>query len=802
MRSPLRLPRDAGGCIRLLLALEASTLAAYAVLLSVPQIPVSGSVRDVWVGNLVYVWPILVLLVRGWAHPRDRGWSWSFAAAVTCFLGANLLYVLWVDTVPAPPFPSWADAAYLSTYPFYAIGVVLSMRARIGRLRGSVLLDGLTAGLAAATVGGLCVLPLAHAFEGGTLQIVVAAAYPVADVALVSMVLGVFAATGGRPGRFYACVAAGLVVFALADVVYAYRIALDSYTVGTPLDLTWALGVATIAFAVSRAPGQHGPAPSVGVSSLWVTGVSSLAVTAVLAVSSRVQLPLVVVLLATTTLLVSAARTVIAFRRVQDMAAIRRQAMTDELTGLPNRRALYQHIEQALAQRRPGRLVGVAMLDLDRFKEVNDSLGHQAGDLLLRSVSARLGDALDLHVPGAVLARLGGDEYAVLLPDVADLDSLVRAAEHLEEALTEPVQLEDSVLVHVRASTGLAAAPEHGETRVDMLRCADMAMYAAKRGGTGARLFRAEQSAANGDRLQLAEDLRRAITSDQLRVHYQPKVDLAGSGRAVEALVRWAHPDRGLLAPDAFLPLAEDHRLMPALTRIVLGIALADCAAIRRAGIDLAVSVNLSAADLLDETLPGFVQATLAEHGVPDEALTLEITETTVMSDPLRAQTTLERLHEQGVRLSVDDYGTGHCSLAYLRRLPVQELKLDRSFVTHMSTEPRDSAIVRSSVDLAHSLGLRMVAEGVEDAGAVDLLIAAGCDVAQGFYFARPMPVDELLSWLEARPVGLRDEPASPPAAAVLGGPGAEHSGRVGWRSGSAVGYPHLVVGQPDGGRL
>ncbi len=768
MRAPLWFPRDAHGWIRLLLVLEAVTLAAFAVLLSVPQVPVSGFARDVVIGNLVFAWPVLVLLLRGVANPRDRGWSWSLAAAVTCFLAGNLLYVLWVDTLEAPPFPSWADAAYLAVYPFYAAGVVLSMRARIGLLRGSVLLDGLTAGLAAGTVGGLCVLPLARGFDGGTFQILVAAAYPVADVALVSMVLGVFAATGGRPGRFYAYVAAGLVTFAAADVVYAYRIALDGYTVGTPLDLLWAAGVAMIALGVSRAPGEHGPAPAIGVSSLWVTGVSSLAATAVLAVSSRVELPLVVVLLAATTLLVSAARTVVAFRRVQDLAAIRKQAMTDELTGLPNRRALYRHLEQALMDRRPGGMVGVAMLDLDRFKEINDSLGHQAGDLLLVAVSARLSGALDLHLPGATLARLGGDEFAVLLPDVADVDRLLRAAEHLQEALVEPVALEGSVTVHVRASTGLAAAPEHGETRMDMLRCADMAMYAAKRGGTGARVFRAEQSAASCDRLQLAGDLHRAITADELSVHYQPKVDLTGHGRAVEALVRWEHPERGLLAPDSFLPLAEDHRLMPALTRIVLRTALADCAAIRREGIDLAVSVNLSAADLLDESLPGHVQAMLAEHGVPAEALTLEITETTVMSDPHRAQETLERLHAQGVLLSVDDYGTGHCSLAYLRRLPVQELKLDRSFVTHMSTEPRDSAIVRSSVDLAHSLGLRMVAEGVEDAGAVELLIAAGCDVAQGWYFARPMPVEELLCWLQARPVGQPDEPTRRPPSDVL----------------------------------
>ena len=433
MRSSQRLRTNARDCVRLLLVVEALTLAVFGLLLSVPQIPVSEFFRDVVVGNLVFVWPILVLLLRGWADRSDRGWAWCFAAAMTFFLSGNLLYVLWVVNLDVPPFPSLADAAYLSVYPFYAGAVALSMRARIGRLRGSVLLDGLTAGLATATVGGLAVLPLARAFEGGTFQIVVAAAYPVGDVAMIAMVLGVFAATGGRPGRLYAYIAVGLSTLAVADVVYAYRIAFGGYAVGTLLDLLWALGVAVIALGASRTPGELRPAAGVGVSSLWVTGASSLVATFVLAASSRIELPLVLVLLATTTLLVSAGRTVLAFRRVQEMAAIKQQAMTDELTGLPNRRALYEHTERALEARRPGRAVAVAILDLDRFKEVNDSMGHHAGDHLLRSVGNRLSDALDLHLPGALLARLGGDEFAVLLADVADLDTALVAAERLRE---------------------------------------------------------------------------------------------------------------------------------------------------------------------------------------------------------------------------------------------------------------------------------------------------------------------------------------------------------------------------------
>jgi EAL domain-containing protein (putative c-di-GMP-specific phosphodiesterase class I) len=274
-------------------------------------------------------------------------------------------------------------------------------------------------------------------------------------------------------------------------------------------------------------------------------------------------------------------------------------------------------------------------------------------------------------------------------------------------------------------------------------------MYAAKRSTVDVRLFQPEMSTGTRERLRLAEDLHRAIRQGELVVHYQPQVDLLGNVHGVEALVRWDRPGKGLMMPDSFLPVAEDHLLMPAVTGIVLDIALSDVAALRRAGHVLSVAVNLSAGDLLDERLPDVVRARLDEHGVPPADLTLEITETNVMSDPVMAQATLERLRALGVELSVDDYGTGHCSLAYLRSLPVQELKLDRSFVTGMALDEKAAAIVRSSVDLAHSLGMRMVAEGVEDACAADLLAAARCDLAQGWYFARPMPLPELIELLQ-----------------------------------------------------
>jgi diguanylate cyclase (GGDEF)-like protein len=476
----------------------------------------------------------------------------------------------------------------------------------------------------------------------------------------------------------------------------------------------------------------------------------------VLLAASRVDLPLAVVLLAVATLVASAARTVVTFALVRDVAVIRTQAMTDDLTGVANRRALYDQIDRSLESRVPGRVVGLALLDLDRFKEVNDSLGHQAGDGLLQAVSERLTSSLAAIDPSLVLARLGGDEFAVLAPDAVDADAVIASVELACEVLRPPVELDSSMAVHVGVSIGVALAPAHAETRIDLLRCADAAMYAAKRASGSLLLFRPEMSAGTRERLREAEDLRLGIARAELVVHYQPQLDLIGNVHGLEALVRWDRPGTGLVMPDSFLRVAEDHMLMPAVTRIVLDIALGDCAALRRAGHGLSVSVNLAVGDLLDEGLPDLVRERLVEHGVPAASLTFEITETSVMTDPVAAQVTLERLSALGVGLSVDDYGTGHCSLTYLRSLPVQELKLDRSFVTGMASNAKDAAIARSSVDLAHSLGMRMVAEGVEDAEAAALLLAAGCDLVQGWYYARAMPLSDLRAWLHSHSSGSR----------------------------------------------
>jgi diguanylate cyclase (GGDEF)-like protein len=748
IRTRQRLPTG----LRVLLWAQLGAVSVFTIVLAQPGGTAGSALRDVLLGNVVLVLPAAVMVWRGCAVPADRVWAWLLAGGAMSFIGGNIAYIGWVARADPPPFPSVADIGYLGVYPTFVAAIVLSLRATRGRVRSSVALDGLVGALGASAAGAWAMSPLLEMLEGSPAQLVVSAAYPVGDVLIVAMCVGVLVLTGGRPGGVYAFLVAGLLMFAVADIVYAYRVASGTYQIGTPLDALWALGFVVCAAGVWRERNTRGAAPVVGLSSLWVVAVSAAVALGVLTLAPALHAPTYVVVLATLTLVAAGARTTEAFLRVRDMAVVTQQAHTDELTQVGNRRILNEAIDQTLAglgsatAQEAGRGAALALLDLDRFKEVNDTLGHQAGDQLLIEVARRLGEAIADLQPGLVLARLGGDEFAVLITEAAGPDRVAAVAGAMQAALTAPVVVE-GMFLHVQGSIGVALAPEHAANRSDLLRCADLAMYAAKRSDVPTVLFTPAVSPTSRETLQLAEDLHTAVVTGALTVAFQPLVDMAGQLRGAEVLVRWDHPTRGAVPPSEFLPIAENRKLMPRLTNLVLDAALAECAIWRSHGHLVPVSVNLSAADLLDPGLPGEVSRALARHHVPASALICEITETTVMSDPERAVQTLYRLRALGVELAIDDYGTGHCSLAYLRRLPVQTLKLDRAFVTRAADDPRDTAIVRSTLALAHALGLRMVAEGVEDERSAMLLAALGCDLAQGFYFARPMPAREFHQW-------------------------------------------------------
>ena len=429
--------------------------------------------------------------------------------------------------------------------------------------------------------------------------------------------------------------------------------------------------------------------------------------------------------------------------RLQQLAT---EAHHDPLTGLANRRRFIEELEATVYGSDAD--CAVLMVDLDRFKEINDSFGHSVGDDLLGLVGPRLQGALQ---PGDLLARMGGDEFAVLLPG-AGAERAQKVAGNLGAALRDAFVL-DGMPLHVDASIGVALCPEHGRDRSLLLARADTAMYVAKRGRHGYEIWAPDGTPASRDRLETLEQLRTALDGDQLDVHYQPKLDLRSGGvTGVEALVRWNHPERGLLYPDVFLPLAEQAGLMRRLALRVLECSLRDLRSWRASGLQLSVAVNLSVSNLQDVALPEQVEMLLDAFDVPASALILEITEDVLMADAARSQQVMAGLRRLGVRLSIDDYGTGYSSLSYLRALPVDELKLDRSFVSDLTSDERAAAIVRSTLQLSLNVGMSMVVEGVEDAATLAALRAWGCDYAQGYHIARPMPAERFLAWLAAQP--------------------------------------------------
>ncbi len=433
----------------------------------------------------------------------------------------------------------------------------------------------------------------------------------------------------------------------------------------------------------------------------------------------------------------------------RQMEEIQHRAYYDELTGLPNRALFRDRVEQAiLAAGREGQFPVVMLLDVDRFKEINDALGHETGDELLRDLGERLRGQLRAH---ETLARLGGDEFAILLPS-AGVEEATACAERIHAALEEAFPIKGLPL-EVAASLGVAVYPEHGEDADSLLQHADVAMYLAKAAHAGTAVYDADQDENDADRLALAGELRRAIDEGELVLYYQPKADLQ-SGKIVgaEALVRWLHPERGLIPPNDFIPMAERTGLIKPLSRHVVASALRQCAAWNAAGLELNVSVNLTIPDLLDLDLPDRIAAGLAETGVRPDQLELEVTESTILADPFRVRAVLNRLNEMGLRLAIDDFGTGYSSLAYLKRLPVQTIKIDRSFVMEMCEDASDATIVGSTIDLAHNLGLDVVAEGVESQEIWDALSERGCTLAQGYFIGKPMPADQFVDLLAVQP--------------------------------------------------
>jgi diguanylate cyclase (GGDEF)-like protein len=541
--------------------------------------------------------------------------------------------------------------------------------------------------------------------------------------------------------------AGGLLVFGFVDCTFVTRAARGTYQPGGVVDAAWTIAVTIAALA----PGWHQRRRITPVPPTWLPlAVPLLAAAAAISVrvaGRYVQITPVADYLALATLLAALVRLAAASFEARHAGEQAHLAQTDDLTTLLNRRGFYNQAAAILSGRGssdPGEpTFALLLLDLDHFKDVNDSLGHAAGDELLRRVAARLNASLRDE---DILARLGGDEFAVLLPRVG-ADRAQQAAVALITALEQTVVL-DGLHVQPDASIGIAIGPEHGRELGTVLRNADIAMYRAKHARARYMVYTpyADRHVTTRAGIELLAQLRHAIEHGDLAVHYQPKVSLrTGEMVGVEALVRWHHPVRGMLYPDQFLPLARHNSLMHAMTELVVQRALDDAAVWHARGHRIPVAVNLFPPTLADLDLPVRLAHALERHGLTSSALEVEITEEFMLGNLDRARIVLTGLHRLGIRSAIDDFGSGYSSLYYLCELPIDEVKLDRSFIASITEDLRAAAIVRSVIDLSHALALTTVAEGVENLRTAALLTGYGCDIAQGHYFSHPITADEVL---------------------------------------------------------
>jgi len=722
-------------------------LVAYLVFLIQRGLGPSSTAVDGWGIDAFEVTASLLCIARGLIARRGR--------AAALFLGFGLLawavgdILLTIESLggATPPTPSPADVLYLSFYPLAYVAVVLFMRGQVRRLTAPNWLDGAVAGVGAAAVCAAfafhSILRSTHGSIAGT---VTDLAYPIGDLLLLALVVGGTAVLAGGRRAPWLLLASGIALNVAGDTFNLFQSTAGATDVGVIFNsIAWPTAILLMSMAVWLRPHPSNLAAAEKPSGFVLPGLGAMCGLAVLFVGSVHHVGRVALILAMATLTAAGLRTILSVRTLRLLTEDRhRQSVTDHLTGLGNRRHLFNVLDTFFADlagaQVPERFLAFLFIDLDHFKEVNDSFGHPAGDELLRQLGPRLRSCLR---SSDVLVRFGGDEFAVVLVDV-DAEYATVVAERLVASLHEPFAL-DVVSASISASIGIAMGPTDAEDSAGLLRCSDVAMYRAKLAEVPVALYERELDTGTSP-LLLVEELREAVETGGLLLHYQPQLDLrSGEIVAFEALIRWPHPRLGIVPPLKFIPLAEEAGLMQALTGWVLGEALAQCAAWRDIGHDVAIAVNISTSNLLDAGFTDLVRSLLGQYRLPPEALVLEMTETSIISDFDRSKSVIEELRDIGLVVSIDDFGAGFTSLAYLSSLAVGELKLDRTFITGLASgeRTRDPELVRATIDLGHALGLRVVAEGVEDEATLDLLSDLGCDLAQGYCISRPKPAEE-----------------------------------------------------------
>ncbi|MCV7440857.1 bifunctional diguanylate cyclase/phosphodiesterase [Mycobacterium paraense] len=734
--------------IRIALAALGIGVAAFALTSVVDP----GAARNAFFAKFLY--PTLNLSaaaligVRAYRVTADRlAWLLIAVGMAVSAIG-DIVYVTWV---PEGQSPSAADPEYLLFYPFVYAGLLLLMRSRLRSVPLPIRLDALVCALAAAAVGvSLRAGPIHAAAVRAPATVLVGLIYPWGDLILLAVTAGMLPILGWRKGLRWGLLVVGFVAFAVADTAYLFETAEGTYRVGTTLDALWPAASLLVAMASWAPWTSTAPAPKRGVGSYAVPVVCTVVALAVAVVGHNSRLATA---LAALSLIAVAARFSATFRDVSMLAERHKQAMTDELTALPNRRSLATALT-GLSDSAPAGPLSVPgapsrrallLLHLYEFDEISDSIGARFGDELLCHVANRLAHCVRHD---DLLARVNDDEFAILLAEGSDLIAARAQAGRLLEALSEPFAL-DPITVQVDARIAIALCPDHCDHPQELLNRAEIAMPHAKSAISKIAVYDPAYEMYRDNDPNLVEELRAALLDDeQLTVYYQPKINASdGSVHSVEALMRWRHPHRGLLLPEEFLCAAERAGLMRQVANRAINLALKQVRSWRDEGMALPVAVNLSTTNLLDLDLVSTIEGLLRTHCLPADSLILEITESALV-DSARSRHTVAALQALGVRISLDDYGTGWSSLARLQDVSVDELKLDRVFVSRLAHDPRSVAIVRSTVALARSLGADLVAEGVEDEVTLRALRRYGCTITQGFVHSPPLPPDDLRDWI------------------------------------------------------
>jgi diguanylate cyclase (GGDEF)-like protein len=680
------------------------------------------------------------LLVSIYVTPERRVPLAALATAIALWAAGSA--VLNASSNPdVTKFPAPGEWLFLASYVGIAGYLVLDCRRRMTTAATTWLEAAVVCGGTACLTGSVLLTPFAGGFGAEGLPLLVALLYPIIDLALAMLVVGQVALRMRADLTGSAYLVLGFVLFAIADLQFVTNLHTGTYSFSSLNDLTWGVGFALIVTAICRTPVSVKVLPRKPGPALLV--LASAAAMIVLTLRPGGVLGWYLALAATVTLVAAGGRLAIALREANGAAEAFALSRTDDLTLLPNRRAVRSRLDEGIGS---SSALSLMMLDLDGFKEVNDTLGHSAGDSVLQISAHRMREALPVDV---MVARLGGDEFAVIVADDDEI-SLLETAQVVIDVIAQPLTI-DGIELTTNASIGISILNDADLTSTDLLRRADVAMYQAKQNRSGALLYDVHQDDFSRQKLQLAEELRRAIPEGQLVLWYQPQVDAASQQMCgVEALVRWEHPEHGLLSPAVFLPAARRAGLMLQISQAVAQMAVNDLRMWRNRGMDIRIAVNCAPPELLSGMFLPRLFEMVRESGVPGDSLVIEVTEDSFLAEPERARSIIREIRQNQLQVAIDDYGTGFSSLSYLRDLPVQELKMDRSFISTIRSDPRSRMIVSSTFQMAQALGVRMVAEGVEDAATSADLVAMGVDVLQGYYLARPMPAADLEGWFRA----------------------------------------------------